>query len=154
VSGHKPGLLPGHCHHPFFPFNSFRPSMKALSPLVKVGFIFLQGKVQFVDSDQLIFYGDDLGPNQGLFGSALGQVGASARSSATFPQLPLPSRRQAVVLTCLLLPFTTQLFFPEVRRDPFRCLSSFCVNAMISPSAGGGLASTLCIISTPGWRDR
>jgi hypothetical protein len=92
--------------------------MKALSPLVKVGFHFLQGKVQFVDSDQLLFFGDDLGPDRGLFGSALGQVGASARSSAAFPQLPLPSRRQAVVLTGLLLPFTTQLFFPRGKVPP------------------------------------
>jgi hypothetical protein len=45
----------------------------------------------------------------------------------------------------LLLPFTTQLLFPEVRRDPFRCLIS-CIIAMISPSTGGGSASTLCFI--------
>jgi hypothetical protein len=81
---------------------------------------FHQGKAQFVDFDQLLFSGDDLGPDRGLFGSTLGQVGASARSSVTFPQLPLPSRRQA-----LLLPFSTQLLFPEVRLDPFRQLGSF-----------------------------
>jgi hypothetical protein len=32
-----------------------------------------------------------------------------------------------------------------------RCLSSICVNAMVSSTAGGGSALTLCIISTPGW---
>jgi hypothetical protein len=58
-----------------------------------------QSKVQFVNPDQLLFYGDALRPDQGLFGSVLGQVGASARSSAAFPELPLPSRRQTVVLT-------------------------------------------------------
>jgi hypothetical protein len=36
--------------------------------------IFYQGKVQFVDSDQLPFSGDDLGPDRGLFGLALGQA--------------------------------------------------------------------------------
>jgi hypothetical protein len=106
------------------------------------GVHFCQGKGQFVIFDQLLFSGDDLGPDRGLFGSALGQVEASAWSSVPFPQLPFPSRRQVVVLTGSLLPFTMQLFFPEVRRDPFRCLSS-CVNAMISPSAGGGSALTL-----------
>jgi hypothetical protein len=58
-----------------------------------------QSKVQFVNPDQLLFYGDALGPDQGLLGSVLGQVGASARSRAAFPGLPLPSRRQAVVLS-------------------------------------------------------
>jgi hypothetical protein len=107
------------------------------------GVHFHQGKVQFVDFDQLLFSGDDLGPNRGLFGSALGLVGASARFSIAFPLLPLPSRHQVVVLTGLLMPFATQLLFPEVRRNPFRCLSFFCVNAMISSSAGGGSASML-----------
>jgi hypothetical protein len=125
------------------PFYSCWPFDEGLLAVGQGGVYFHQGKVQFVDFDQLLFSGDDLGPDRGLFGSAMGQVGASAGSSVAFPQLPLPTRRQVVVLTGLLLPFTTQLSFPEVRRDPFRCLSSFCVNAMISSSAGGGSASTL-----------
>jgi hypothetical protein len=39
------------------------------------------------DIDQLLFSGDDLGLDRGVFGSALGQVGASAQSSIAFPQL-------------------------------------------------------------------
>ena len=92
------------------PFQSY-PDLGILFLARVICPVLKQSKVQFVNPDQLLFYGDALGPDQGLFGSALGQVGASARSSAAFPQLPLPSRRQAVVLTGLLLPFTMQLFF-------------------------------------------
>jgi hypothetical protein len=59
----------------------------------------------------LLFFGGMIDARPRALGSALGQVGASARSSAAFPQFPLPSRHQAVVLTGLLLPVSTQLFF-------------------------------------------
>jgi hypothetical protein len=47
------------------PFNSFDEGPLAFG---QGGVHFFQGKVQFVDSDRLLFYGDDLGPDQGLFG--------------------------------------------------------------------------------------
>jgi hypothetical protein len=81
------------------------------------GVHFCQGKAQFVDFDQLLFSGDSLVPNRGLFGSALGQVGASAQSSIAFPQLPLPSRHQVVVLTGFVAAFLNAAPLPrgEVR---------------------------------------
>jgi hypothetical protein len=92
VSRHKLGLLPG-CYH-------------------KAGVHFRQGKAQFVDFDQLFFSGDGLGPDRGLFGSALGQVGASVRSSVTFPQLLLPSSR-LVVLTGFVAAFLNAAPLPR-----------------------------------------
>jgi hypothetical protein len=54
VSGHKPSFCLDVIIFLVSPFSSFRPLMKALSPLVKVGLFFAR-KVQFVDSDQLLF---------------------------------------------------------------------------------------------------
>jgi hypothetical protein len=65
------------------------------------------------------FMGMIWGPTKGSLGLALGQVGASARSSAAFSQLPLPSRRQAVVLTGLLLPFLNAAPFSRGKTRPF-----------------------------------
>jgi hypothetical protein len=145
VSGHKPGLLPGRCHHPVFPLQQLPAVDEGPLAFGQGGVQFLQGEVQFVDSDQLFFYGDALGPDQGLFGSALGQVGAPFFLSFRF--------HLAVRLwSCrVVAAFHNAALSPEVRRAPFRCLSSFCVIAMISLPAGGGSASTLCFISTPGW---
>jgi hypothetical protein len=111
VSEHKPDLLPGCCPHPGFLLQQLLAVDEGPLAVGQGGVHFCQGKVQFVNFDQLLFSWDDLGPDRGLFGSALGQVGASARSSIAFPQLPLPSQCQVVVLTGLLLPFTTQLIF-------------------------------------------
>jgi hypothetical protein len=106
VSGHKVNLLPGCYHHPGFPLQQL-PGHFDEGPLaVDRGGVHLhQGKAQFVNFDQLLFSGDDLGLDRGLFGLALGQVGASARSSVAFPWLPLPSRCMVMVLTGFVAAF-------------------------------------------------
>jgi hypothetical protein len=98
----------------------------------------------------LLFYGDDRGPTKGSWvspGSSWSVCSVKRRfSSASTSISPSgcgPDRFIAAFIKAAL--------FPEVRRHPFRCNGSFCVYAMISTSAGGGSALTLCILSTPGW---
>jgi hypothetical protein len=67
VSGHKPSFCLDVVIFLVSPFSSFRPLMKALLPLVKVGLFFAR-KVQVVDSDQLLFMGVIWGPTKGSLG--------------------------------------------------------------------------------------
>jgi hypothetical protein len=67
VSGHKLGLLPGRCHHPVFPLQQL-PAVEGPLAFGQGGVLFLQGKTQFVDSDQLLFMGMIWGPTKGSLG--------------------------------------------------------------------------------------
>jgi hypothetical protein len=98
VSGHKPSFCLDVVIILFFPLQQLPAVDEGPFAFGKGGAPFLQGKSSLLILTNFSL-GDDLGPDQGLFGSALGQVGVSTRSSAAFPQLPLSSRRQATVLT-------------------------------------------------------
>jgi hypothetical protein len=103
VSGHKPGLLPGRCHHPVFPLQQLPAFGEGpLASPSQGGVLFLQGKVQFVDSDQLLFYGDVLwvGP-----GSSWNVCTVKCRFSSASASILLSGCGPAG-----LMPFTMQLF--------------------------------------------
>jgi hypothetical protein len=68
VSGHKLGLLPGRCHHPGLPLQQLPVVDEGPLTFGQGGVNFLQGKVQFVDSDQLLFMGMIWGPTKGSLG--------------------------------------------------------------------------------------
>jgi hypothetical protein len=134
----------------FYPFNSFRPLMKALSPLVRVGFVFYREKSSLSILINFYFMGMIEARPRALWvgpGSSWSVCTVKHRFSSASASIS-PSGCGADRFIAALL---NAALFPEVSRNPFRCIGSFCVYAMISTSAGGGSASTLCILSTPGW---
>jgi hypothetical protein len=69
VSGHKVNLLPGFYHHLGFPFNScLGILMKALSPLIEAGFIFIREKPSLSTLANFSFLGMIWGSTEGSLG--------------------------------------------------------------------------------------